>query len=215
MDFDLDRSALGAVAAAILQIAVLVPTAGAGPVSKLEPNPAELLSEASPHAAGPASHYSGNAVPAEYPPYDRLAELPVQDIPAVRAPGDLFESRELELNVLDDKYKSPFVLGSCLYPDTALRGFGESAEDCRFIKPGEGTSSFFNLPLLAISGWALIILGIAGLHYFYGYWRVWRWLRRLRAAGLVPRTAKPRRPTERGARRSSSRARTRRRRYAG
>src|SRR5262249_4739723 len=118
-------------------------------------------------------------------------------------------------DVLDDRYKPLPSPGSCLYPDTTVRGFGDSAEDCRFIKPGKEESDFFNWAFLALSGWVLAIFTIAGLQHFHGYWRVRRWLRRMRAAGLIPKPSNLRGSAQRGSGRSSSRGGSRPRRYAG
>ena len=200
--------------AAALQIDVLAAAAEAAPVSKLVPDSAQLPSEAGTRSADPAATNSDNPGDPGYA-VDRFAAPSVDDFPVIRAVGDVFHSREFELDVLDDRYKPFSGPGSCLYPGTTVRGFGESAEDCRFIKPGKEESDFFNLTLLALSGWVFVILAIAGLQYFYGYWRVRRWLRRMRAAGLIPKTVNLRRSVERGARRSSSRRASRPRKYAG
>lgn len=135
--FELARLALSASVAAILQATVLVPAAAAAPVATLGLNSTEFLREASPSSADQVPTYSNNLALSEYPTADVPVEPSVHDFPAARAVGHVFQSREFELNVLDDKYKPFSAPGSCFYPDTTLRGFGESAEDCRFIKPGE------------------------------------------------------------------------------
>jgi hypothetical protein len=212
--FELARLALSAILVVGLQIA-LSPRAAATPVAIFDLKLADFLSEARPHFADPASIYPNDAAGTRYRAASYLAEPSVSDFPVMHAVGYVFQSREFELNVLDDKYKPFSAPGSCLYPGTALRGFGESAEDCQFIKPGKEESDFFNLTFFAISGWVLVILAIVGLHYFYSYWRVRWWLRRMRAAGLVSRTANRRRSAQRRATRSGSQAAPRRRRYAG
>jgi hypothetical protein len=121
----------------------------------------------------------------------------------------LFRSREFELSVTEDEYKRHSRPVSCVNSESILRRLAGGAEDCPAIKPGVEESEVFNLPFLAICGWALVVLGVAGLHRLYGIWRVRRWLRRMRAQGLVPSAPATRRLAERRARRPSSRAKPR------
>jgi hypothetical protein len=145
----------------------------------------------------------------------REAELLVHDFPQITALSGLFDSKEFELSVSDDNYKKYSKPSTCVYPDSFLRTLDGGKDDCDALKPGAGESDFPALPFLAISGWALVILTVAGLYHLYGNWRVRRWLRRVGAQGGGARAANPRGIPERMARRSTSRGKPHHRRYAG
>jgi hypothetical protein len=103
----------------------------------------------------------------------------------VTAVSDLFDAREFELSLLDENYKLYSDAGTCVYPESYLRTLAGGEDECGVLKPGAGDPEGFGLPFLALSGWALLILAVAGLHYAYGNWRVRRWRRRLLAQGIV------------------------------
>jgi hypothetical protein len=127
----------------------------------------------------------------------------------------LFRSREFELSITEEEYKRHSSPAPCVSSESILRRLAGGAEDCPAIRPGIVESEFFNLPVLAICGWGLVVLAVAGLYRLYGIWRVRRWLRRMRAQGFVPSAVTARRLPGRRARRSSSRSKSRPRRYAG
>ena len=126
-----------------------------------------------------------------------------------------FHARELELNVTEEEYKRYSPPAACLNPDTILRRISGGAEDCPAIKPGPDEEEVFSLPFLAVCGWAVVVLGVAGLYRFWGVWRLRRWVHRMRALGVMPNAPSPRRTAGRRSRRSSSRGKSPFRRYAG
>ncbi len=206
--FELARLAISAVVGAAMDALLCLPIAGAAPVSATDARLVEVAAEApsdagDPGPTSPAGRVrAGNSV-------ERLAEPYAADLPGPPAVEGLFRSREFELSVTEDEYKRHSPPVSCVNSESILRRLAGGAEDCPAIKPGVEESEVFNLPFLAICGWALIVLGVAGLHRLYGIWRVRRWLRRMRAQGLVPSAPPPRRLPERRARRPSSRAKPR------
>ena len=127
-----------------------------------------------------------------------------------------FDGRELKLSAAGDDKSEMFVdPAACVYPDAFLRLLAGGRDDCGLLKPGADDSEILTLPFLALAAWVLVICGVAGLHYFHRNWRVWRWLRSMRAQGLVPSGTNWRRSPQRGHRRSSRQHRTASRRYAG
>ena len=127
-----------------------------------------------------------------------------------------FDKRELKLGAVGDDKSAMYVdPAACVYPDAYLRSLAGGRDDCSLLKPGTDESEILTLPFLALSAWVLVICGVAGLHYFYRNWRVWRWLRSMRARGLVSSGTNWRRPPQRRHRRSSRHRRTASRRYAG
>jgi hypothetical protein len=128
-----------------------------------------------------------------------------------------FDSREFELDVIDDKSKPSSEPDTCVYRDSYsyLRTLSGGEGECGVVEPDAFTSRIFGLPFLALTAWILAILAAAGSYYFFGGWRSRRWLRRLRAQGILPKTARRRHLHSRGTSPSSSRRRTRSRSYAG
>ena len=146
---------------------------------------------------------------------------PAVVVPAIdAAPGadptaGWFDDRELKLSAAGDDKSDMFVdPAACVYPDAYLRSLAGGRDDCGLLKPGADEYEILTLPFLALSAWVLVICAIAGLHHFYRNWRVWRWLRSMRAQGLVP-SGNWRRRLHRRHRRSSQHRRTASRRYAG
>jgi len=132
--------------------------------------------------------------------------------PTIASVSSWFDSREFELNVADDKYKYS-ASTTCVYPDIYLRTLGGGADDCGVVNPDE--SEVLTLPFLAILGWELVIVTVAGLYNVYGNWRVRRGLRRVGAQGVGVGAARQRGNARGMARRSRSRSKPRSRRYAG
>ncbi len=184
--------------------------------------------------AGPAAAPLAEMQPAELlvvPPSPLGAETttvhPYSIDPAVAAPaidgasgGDptasWFDKRELRLGADSDGKTDMFVdPAACVYPDAYLRSLAGGRDDCSLLKPGTDESETFTLPFLALTVWAVLIGSIAALHHFYRNWRLWRWLRSMRAQGLVTNATSWRRPPHRRHRRSSRHRRTASRRYAG
>jgi len=121
----------------------------------------------------------------------------------------------LKLSETDVKFAVFVNPTACVYPDSFLRTLAGGRDDCGLLKPGPDEAEFLTLPFLAVSGWVLVISGVAGLHYLHRNWRVRRWLRRMQAQGLAPSAASPRRSSQRRERRSSRHDRAGSRRYAG
>jgi hypothetical protein len=127
-----------------------------------------------------------------------------------------FGSREFELDLIDDKSRPSSELDSCVYSDSYsyLRTLTGGEDKCGVVEPDAFASQIFGLPFLALTAWVFAILAAAGTYYFFGGWRSRRWLRGLRAQGILPQTAR-RHLYLRGTPPSSSRRRTRSRSYAG
>ena len=127
-----------------------------------------------------------------------------------------FDGRELKLSAAGDDKSEMFVdPAACVYPDAFLRLLAGGRDDCGLLKSGADETEILTLPFLALTAWVLVICGVAGLHYFHRNWRLWRWLRSLRAQGFVPSATNWRRPPQRRHRRSSRHHRAASRRYAG
>jgi hypothetical protein len=208
--FKLTRSAINAVVIVALQAVPCLATADAAPVPAMDPHAAELSAQAPVVIADPTIR-----IRTEDPIAGGSTGALVREIPAAPSVEGLFHLREFELSVSEEEYKRHSRAVSCIDRDNVLRRLAGGAEDCRAIKPGPDELEIFTLPFLAISGWALVVLVVAGLYRFYGHWRVWRWLRRMRAQGLMPIAPNPRGVPERRSRRSNSRGKSRSRRYAG
>lgn len=206
--------AVNAILAAAVGTAFCLQSVGAAPISAADPHSAEPV-------RGAPSFVR-----------DRTAQSdPVTDVPSIHIPAggsanpsgatdwrgaktlvNSFDSREFELNVSDDKYSDA---AACVYPDSYLRTLAGGQDDCGVIKPGVDESEVLTLPFLAICGWAVVILAVAGLRHFYRNWRVRRWLRRAGVQRIVLGAARPRSTARDTTRRTSSRSRPRPRRYAG
>lgn len=212
---ELARLGISAVVVVTLQIALCMPIVSAAPVSPTDSYPAELSAEAPSNSTITPLDDPTARPRVEHTIAGRRAEPFVNDVPAAPSVDGLFHSKEFELSVTEEDYKRYSRPASCMNPDSLLRRLVGGADDCPAIKPGAEESEVFSLPFLAICGWALVVLAIAGLYRFYGIWRVWRWLRRMRAQGLVPSAATLRRFAARRARRASERGKPQPRRYAG
>lgn len=213
--FDLARLAISAVVGAAMQAALCMPTVSAAPVSVPYGLSAEQRAETPSDPGDREPEASASGTPAADLVSVGYAETLATDLPSARWIDGLFRSREVELSITEDEYKRHSPPASCVNSESFLRRLAGGAEDCPAMKPGTDESDVFSLPFLAICGWVVIVLAIAGLHRFYGIWRVRRWLRRMRAQGFLPSGANPRRIRARGARRSTSRGKSRSRRYAG
>lgn len=210
MGVDLPRLVIIAVLAAALPAVLSMQTAGPAAAPLVDTHPAEVLvgpppvagaetRTAQPHSIEPAA--AAGAVDA------RMEADP---------PAGWFDGRELRLSAAGDDKSEMFVdPAACVYPDAFLRLLAGGRDDCGLRKPGADETEILTLPFLALTAWVLVICGVAGLHYFHRNWRLWRWLRSLRAQGFVPSATNWRRPPQRRHRRSSRHHRTASRRYAG
>jgi hypothetical protein len=205
---------ISAVLGAALGTLFCMPTAGAAPVSAGAANPIELTAEAPAETSDPGLEAQASRKRAGNP-VERDAEPFTAGLWSTPPIEGLFRSREFELSISEEEYKRHSPAVSCVNSESILRRLAGGAEDCPAIKPGIEESEFFNLPVLAIFGWGLVVLAVAGLYRLYGLWRVRRWLRRMRAQGFVPSAVAVRRVPGRRVRRSGSRSRSRPRRYAG
>ena len=205
---DLRRVVIIWVLAAALPAVWSMQTAGPAAAPLIEAQPAEVLrppplAGAERRAAQPRS-------------IDPAAAAGAVDATAQADPiAGWFDKRELKLGAAGDDKSAMFVdPAACVYPDAFLRALAGGRDDCGLLKPGADEYEILTLPFLALSAWVLMICGIAGLRQFYRSWRVWRWLRSMRAQGLVP-SGNWRRRLHRRHRRSSRHRRTASRRYAG
>jgi len=185
-------------------------TAGPAAAPLVDTHPAEVLvgpppvagaetRTAQPHSIAPAAAAGAVDAPMEADPT-----------------AGWFDGRELKLSAAGDDKTEMFVdPAACVYPDAFLRLLAGGRDDCSLRKPGTDETEILTLPFLALTAWVLVICGVAGLHYFHRNWRLWRWLRSLRAQGFVPSATNWRRPPQRRHRRSSRHHRTASRRYAG
>jgi hypothetical protein len=207
---DLPRFVIIAVLTAALPAVLSMQTAGPAAAPLVDTHPAEVLvgpppvagaetRTAQPHSIEPAA--AAGAVDA------RMEADP---------PAGWFDGRELRLSAAGDDKSEMFVDPAvCVYPDAFLRLLAGGRDDCGLLKSGADQTEILTLPFLALTAWVLVICGVAGLHYFHRNWRLWRWLRSLRAQGFVPSATNWRRPPQRRHRRSSRHHRTASRRYAG
>jgi hypothetical protein len=213
--FELARLAISAVVGAAMETVLCMPTVSAAPVAVSDGHSAELRAEAPTDSGNPGLDGSASRAPAEDSIVTRGAEMLATDLLSSPWVEGLLRSREFELSITEDEYKRHSPPAPCLNSESFLRRLAGGADDCPAFKPGADESEVFNLPFVAICGWILIVLTVAGLHRLYGIWRVRRWLRRMRALGVMPSAANPRRLHRRGARRSGSRGKSRSGRYAG
>ena len=206
---ELARLVIIAVLAAGLSGVLSAPTADPAAALILEAQPADL-------AAPPSPFAKAEARPAQPHSIDPAATWGAPD-PASQADsiGGWFDETELKLSETDDKFDVFVDPSACIYPDSFLRTLAGGRDNCSFLKPGTDESEVLTLPFLALSGWVLVISGVAALHYYHRNWRVRRWLRRMQAKGLAPSGASPRRSSQGRPRRSSRRDRAGSRRYAG
>jgi hypothetical protein len=116
---------------------------------------------------------------------DHAASIDVT--PQTDSLGGWFDERELKLGAAGDDKSDMFVdPTACIYPEAYLRSLAGGRYDCGVLKPGKDETETLTLPLLALSGWMLVICAVAALHHFHRNWRVRSWLRRMEAQGLVP-----------------------------
>jgi len=206
---DLPRLVIIAVLAATLPAVLPMQTAGPAAAPLVEAQPSEFLGPpplagaetrtAHPHSIDPAAAAGAIEAAAEADPT-----------------AGWFDGRELKLSAAGDDKSEMFVdPAACVYPDAFLRLLAGGRDDCGLRKPGTDETEILTLPFLALTAWVLVICGVAGLHYFHRNWRLWRWLRSLRAQGFVPSATNWRRPPQRRHRRSSRHHRAASRRYAG
>lgn len=207
---DLLRLVIIAVVAAAFPAVLSMPTAGPAAAPLTEAQPAEFL-------LGPPPLGGAEAQTAQLQSIDPAAAAGATEAVAAADPiPGWFDERELKLGAARDAKSDMFVdPAACVYPDAFLRSLAGGRDDCGLLKPGADESEILTLPFLALSAWVLVICGVAGLHHFHRNWRLWLWLRSMRARGLVPSATSWRRPPRRRHRRSSRRGRTPSRRYAG
>ena len=205
---DLRRLLIIAFLAAVLPAVWSMPTAGPAAAPLIGAEPAELLGP--PPLAGTAT---GTTQAHLIDPAAAAAAIAAM-VEADPIAG-WFEARELKLGAAGDNKSAMYVdPNACVYPDAFLRNLAGGRDDCGLLKPGPDEYEILTLPFLALSAWVLVICGVAGLHHFYRNWRVWRWLRRMRAQGLVP-SGNWRRRLHRRNRGSNRHRGTASRRYAG
>jgi hypothetical protein len=224
----LARLALNLMLAAAVKTILCLQTAGAAPLPAIDPHSgdsvhgdpppftASSLLEKKTIPPDPPSDVPSVHIAAEGTLYSieatgwRGAGLFFDHFSTIASVSGLFDSGEFELNVSDDKHKYSSST-SCVYPDSYLRTLDGGQDDCGVVNPDE--SEVFTLPFLAILGWGLVIVTVAGLYNLCGNWRVRRSLRRVGAQGIG--AARQRSIAPGTARRSSSRRKPRSRRYAG
>lgn len=209
MGVELPRLVLIAVLAAALPVVPSMQTAGPAAAPLVEAQPAEFL--------GPPPLAGAETRTAQPHSIDPAAAAGAIDAAAEAKPiAGWFEKRELKLGAAGDDKSEMFVdPAACVYPDAFLRSLAGGRDDCGLLKPSADVSEILTLPFLALSAWVLVICAIAALHYFHRNWRLWRWLRSMRAQGLVSSATNWRHPPQRRPRRSSRHRRTASRRYAG
>ena len=224
----LSRLAVNLLLAAAAATILCLQTVSAAPISAIDPHSGEpvhggppsftafSLREKKTTPSDPPSDVPSVHISVEGTLYSieasgwRGAGLFFDHLSTIASVSGLFDSREFELNVSDDKHKYS-ISTTCVYPDSYLRTLDGGEDDCGVVNPDE--SEVFTLPFLAILGWGLVIVTVAGLYNLCGNWRVRRWLRRVGAQGVG---GAKRRGVARGtSRRSSSRSKQRSRRYAG
>jgi hypothetical protein len=206
---DLPRLIVIAVLAAALPAVLSTQTAGPAAAPLLGAQPVEFR-------GGPPPLSSAETRTAQPDSINPAAAAGAADATTEADPtAGWFHGRELKLSAAGDDKSDMFVdPAACVYPDAFLRLLAGGRDDCGLLKPNADEYEILTLPFLALSAWVLAICGVAGLHHFYRNWRVWRWLRSMRAQGLVPSGNWRRRPHRRD-RRSSQHRRTGSRRYAG
>jgi hypothetical protein len=207
---DLPRFVIIAVLAAALPAVLSMQTAGPAAAPLVDTHPAEVL-------VGPPPVAGAETRTAQPHSIEPAAAAGAVDAPMEADPtAGWFDGRELKLSAAGDDKSEMFVdPAACVYPDAFLRLLAGGRDDCGLRKPGTDETEILTLPFLALTAWVLVICGVAGLHYFHRNWRLWRWLRSLRAQGFVPSATNWRRPPQRRHRRSSRHHRTASRRYAG
>jgi hypothetical protein len=207
---DLSRLVIIAVLAAALPAVLPMLTAGpaAGPL--VEAQRAEFLVAPPP----PLGAKRRTAHPYSIDP--AVVAPAIDAAPGADPTAGWFDDRDLKLSAAGDDKSDMFVdPTACVYPDAYLRSLAGGRDDCTLLKPGSDESEILTLPFLALSAWILVICAIAAAHHFRRNWRLWRWLRSMRAQGLVPSGTNWRRPPQRRHRRSSRHGRIASRRYAG
>lgn len=210
MGVDLARLVIIAVVAAALPATLPAPTTSPAAAPLIETAPPEP----SPNSAFALGAQAKTAAP--HPIDAATAAGPADAAPQSEAVGAWFDDRELKLSAAGgDKTDMLIDPNACVYPDSFLRNLAGGRDDCGFLKTGPDQSEFLTLPFLALSGWVLVICGVAVLYRFRREWRARRWLRRMQARGLAPIGTYPRRSPHRRSRRSSRHRGATSRRYAG
>jgi hypothetical protein len=207
---DLPRLVIVAVLAAALPAIFPMQAAGAAAAPLVEAHPADF-------PVAPPSPLGAERKTAHPSSIDPAVVVPAIDAAMGADPtAGWFDGRELRLSAAGDDKSDMFVdPTACVYPDAYLRSLAGGRDDCALLKPGTDESEILTLPFLALSAWVVIICAIAALHQFHRNWRLWWWLRSMRAQGLAPSGTNWRRPLQRRHRRSSRHGRTASRRYAG
>jgi hypothetical protein len=207
---DLPRLVIIAVLAAALPAVLSMQTAGPAAAPLVEAQPAEFLVAPPP----PRGAETTTAHPYSIDP--AVADPAIDAAPGTDPAARWFDERELKLSAAGDDKSGMFVdPAACVYPDAFLRSLAGGRDNCGLLKPGADESEILTLPFLALSAWVVVICAIAALHHFHRNWHLWRWLRTMRAQGLVPSETNWRRPRQHRHRRSSRHGRTASRRYAG
>jgi hypothetical protein len=207
---------------AAVQVMLSLRTPSAAPIAVTDPHSAGPFRGAPPvEKPTTASDAASEQIAAEIGEYTieatgwREPELRAGDFPTIAPMNGLFGSRESELQISDEKNKPYSDTPVCVHPDARSRMVVGSEDECRMVKSWGIESVILSVPFLALSGWALVILIVAGLYRLYGNWRIYQWLRRARARGIKVRPPRSRVAYRGTGRRTSSRGRTRSRRYAG
>jgi hypothetical protein len=154
-------------------------SAGAAPAAVADTQAPEFAPAAPPGSTAPSVIADTAAVPE--PAADALM---VDHLNAAGTAGNWFAASELDPNVLRDKSGMQVAPGACLYPrgDAGGRGGGG---DCRLLQAGGDGSTIFTMPMVAILGWVLAIVSVAGGYYLNRYWRTRRWLHQMRSQGIM------------------------------
>jgi hypothetical protein len=207
---ELPRLVIIAVLAAAMPALPPMQIAGPAAAPLVEIQPAELV------VAPPSSHGAETTTVHPYSIDPAVAAPAIDGASRGDPTASWFDERELRLGADSDGKSDMFVdPAACVYPDAYLRSLAGGRDDCGVLNPGTDESEILTLPFLALSAWVLVICTIAALPNFYRNWRLWRWLRSMRAQGLVPSAPNWRRPSQRRHRRSSRHRGTASRRYAG
>src|SRR5277367_294806 len=172
---DLPRLVIIARLAAALPAVLSLQTADPAAALVIEAQPAEFL-VAPPSPLGPETR---TAHPRSLDP---AAAAAIDSAPGADPTAGWFDDRALKLSAAGDDKSDMFVdPAACVYPDALLRSLAGGQDDCGLLKPGADESEILTLPFLALSAWVGVICAIAALHYFHRNWRLWRWLRSMRA----------------------------------
>jgi len=208
--FGLVYSAIAAIAATVLSLQA----PSAAPVSTIDPRSAGPVAAV---AAAPYSSEAFSAVESSTPAVESPKQFeivpPGEELLPAGSVGGWFAGGGTEFGSSGDKPALQIDPAACLYLDSYLHSARGERDDCRIITPGED-SKILTLPYLALSAWALVVIGAAGVYHLYRRYRARRWLHKLRGRGLAPPVASRRVQVARRSRRLRTRGRSRRRSYA-